>query len=344
MTSIRGATTAKSNTTKDILESAKELLLEMISANGLDLDINSDQIIDVIFSATKDLNAVYPAVAARELGIVQAGLFCVQEMDVPGSLPMCLRVMLHAEISGKGQSDMKHVYLRGAKILRPDLLKESQRGISIAIDGPSGAGKSTVAKEVAKVAGIIYVDTGAMYRAVALYYIQNGVDLTDAAAVEEGLNDISIDISHDENNRQRLILNGKDVTEALRTQLVAEGSSVTAAYPTVRQKLKTLQQSLAQKHSVVMDGRDIGTHVLPNASLKIFLDASLDERIIRRMGELKAIGQPADYETVKKEINIRDERDINREHAPLSRAKDAVYIKTDGMTVADITNRILKEL
>ena len=359
MTSIRGAITAESNTSGAILEAAEALLLGMAEANNL----NIDQIIDIIFSATKDLNAAYPAAAARKMGIVEAGLFCVQEMDVSGSLPMCLRVLLHAEIPGKKQSDMKHVYLKEAKCLRPDLIQinkfpamgsgdKSPVGdgakphglLAIAIDGPSGAGKSTVAKAVAACAGIIYVDTGAMYRAVALHNIHKGIDPRDQDAVEKSLPDISIDIRHDSKRSQRLILNGEDVTESLRTQQVAEGSSIVASYQTVRQKLVTLQQSLASKHSVVMDGRDIGTHVLPEAQIKIYLDASLEERIHRRVGELQASGQPAEYASVKTAIEIRDNRDMNRTHAPLTQAKDAIYIKSDGMTVQDITQMIIQEI
>lgn len=335
MTSIRGAVTAGENTAGAIMEAAKKLIIKVIEANGLD----TDQIIDIIFSATKDLNAAYPAAAARELGITNAGLFCVQEMDVQGSLPMCIRALFHVDAIGKKQSDMRHIYLGDAKKLRPDLAK-----IAVAIDGPAGAGKSTVAKEVAKAAGIIYVDTGAMYRAVALYNIRKGADLTDCFAVEKSLDNISIDINYDSDKQQRLLLNGEDVTEALRTGQAAEGSSVVAVHKAVRQKLVKLQQALASKHSVVMDGRDIGTFVLPDADLKIYLDASLEERIRRRMGELKKNGQSADYETVKSEMETRDYRDINREFAPLIRADDAIYIKSDGISVQDITKKIIEEM
>jgi len=337
MTSIRGATTVTENTTDAIIAASKELLAEMIQTNGLDLD----QIIDIIFSATKDLSAVYPAVGAREMGIVEAGLFCVQEMDVSGSLPMCIRILLHGEISGKKQSDMQHIYLRGAKVLRPDLAK-TKSVMAVAIDGPSGAGKSTVAKELAAASGFIYVDTGAMYRGVALYNILKNIDLKDQAAVERSLSDIHIDIRYDSQNKQRTLLNGQDITEDLRTQLAAEGASVVASYPAVRQKLVLLQQALASKHNVVMDGRDISTHVLPNARVKIYLDASVEERTRRRMHELQQKGEPAEYGEVRRAIEIRDHKDMSRAHSPLIQAKDAVYIQSDGMTVRDITEMILK--
>ena len=335
MTSIRGATTVVENTKNAMLEATRELLLEIIDANELDLR----DIIDITFSATKDLNAVYPAVAAREIGITKAGLFCVQEMDVVDSLPMCIRVMFHVDFPGKRQWDMSHVYLRDAKILRPDLIH-----IAVAIDGPSGAGKSTVARKVATKSGSIYVDTGAMYRAVALYNMRKEIDLGDQSAVEKSLSAISIDIRYDSQKSQRLILNGDDVSNALRTQQVAEGSSIVASYPAVRKKLVHLQQSLARKHDIVMDGRDIGTHVLPDAQVKIYLDASIDERIRRRMGELNEKGLPAEYADVKGAIEARDYRDMNRTHAPLTQAKNSIYIKSDGMTVEEISKMILAEM
>ncbi|MCL2399214.1 MAG: (d)CMP kinase [Defluviitaleaceae bacterium] len=341
MTSIRGAITVEANTSEAILDASKELLCEIIAANGSKNGLRLDQIIDITFSATKDLDAVYPAAAARAMGITEAGLFCVQEMDVSNSLPKCIRIMAHVDIPEKKQSDMVHIYLRGADVLRPDLAKKK---LAVAIDGPSGAGKSTIAKEVSAAAGIIYIDTGAMYRAVALHNIIAGTDIKDKEAVEKSLNHISIDIQHDDKKKQRLILNNSDVTEDLRTQKVAEGSSIVASYPAVRQKLVTLQQDLAKKYSVVMDGRDIGTVVLPHAQVKIYLDASLKERVHRRIHELELKGEPAEYDSVLQAIESRDERDMNRTHSPLLRAKDAHYIHSDGMTINEIANEILKEI
>ena len=213
--------------------------------------------------------------------------------------------------------------------------------MAVAIDGPSGAGKSTVAKELAAASGFIYVDTGAMYRAVALYNILRNVNLKDQAAVERNLTDINIDIRYDCQNKQRIILNDRDITEDLRTQQAAEGASVVASYQAVRQKLVAFQQSLAGKHNVVMDGRDIGTHVLPNAEVKIYLDASVEERTRRRMHELRQKGEPAEYDEVRQAIETRDHRDMSRVHSPLVKAKDAFYIQSDGMTVRDIVEKIL---
>jgi len=336
MTSIRGAITVEENSKEAILSASSEMLQEVIKENNL----NIGQIVDVIFSATKDLTAVYPAVSARAMGITEAGLFCTQEMYVEGSLPMCLRVLMHVEADGKRQKDMRHVFLRGAVVLRPDLARRAEKFVAVAIDGPSGAGKSTVAREVAVAANLLYVDTGAMYRAVALHNIHKGVDVHDQAAVEANLSDITIDIDYDSEMQQRLILDGEDVTEALRSQEVAEGASVVAAYPSVREKLVSLQQEIARKHSIVMDGRDIGTHVLPNAQVKIYLDASLEERTRRRMSELGA----GDYDSIYNEIKIRDDRDMNRDHSPLTKAEDALYINTDGLSVAEITKIITDEM
>jgi len=216
--------------------------------------------------------------------------------------------------------------------------------ISIAIDGPVGSGKSTVAKAVAEVANIIYIDTGAMYRAVALYNIRKSVDLTDKAAVENNLSEIYIDIIYDAENRQRLILNCEDLSDELRTLEAGEGASTVAVIAAVRKKLVALQRELAKKYDAVMDGRDIGTHVLPNAQVKIYLDASTEERTRRRCNELEKIGEKANYEQVYQAIKIRDERDMNREISPLIQAKDAIYINTDGLSVQEIANIIIAEM
>ena len=216
--------------------------------------------------------------------------------------------------------------------------------ISVAIDGPVGSGKSTVAKAVAEAANIIYIDTGAMYRAVALYNIRTGVNLTDKKAVENTLANIYIDIKHDAENRQRLILNGEDVSDKLRTLEAGEGASTVAVIQAVREKLVALQQNLAKKYDAVMDGRDIGTHVLPNAQVKIYLDASVEERTHRRCSELEKIGEEANFEQVQEAIKIRDERDMNREFSPLVKAEDAIYLTTDGLTVQEITNMIIDKM
>jgi len=216
--------------------------------------------------------------------------------------------------------------------------------ISIAIDGPVGSGKSTVAKAVADIANIVYIDTGAMYRAVALHNVRKGIDLTNKTAVTNTLTEIHIDIKHDAENKQRLFLNGEDVSDELRTLEAGEGASTVAVIPAVREKLVALQRELATKYDAVMDGRDIGTHVLPNAQVKIYLDASVEERTRRRCSELKNIGEEADFEQVQEAIKTRDERDMNREFSPLVKAEDAIYLNTDGLSVQEITNMIIDEM
>jgi len=341
MTSIRGAITVAENTAEAVHEASKELLEAILSENGL----FKDEVTDIFFSCTDDINAAYPAVSAREMGITEAALFCTQEMKVVGSLPMCLRVLMHVETTDKKQVDMRHVYLREAVNLRPDLAGKLKKkpNFAIAIDGPVGAGKSTVAKAVAEALGVVYADTGAMYRAVALYNILKKADLKNKDLVEQNMADINISISY-EADGQRIILNEKDVTDSLRTPEVSEGASCVAAYGGVRAKLVRLQQDMAKEISIVMDGRDIGTHVLPNARLKIYLDASITERAKRRFKELRQKGESPDISTVQKDIEARDFRDMNREVSPLVRAEDAVYINTDNMSVEEITNKIVNAL
>jgi cytidylate kinase len=212
--------------------------------------------------------------------------------------------------------------------------------LSIAIDGPSGAGKSTVARLVASGLGLVYVDTGAMYRAVALACINRGIDLNDEGAVTQAAETLAIDIAHGADGAQRLLLDGCDVTERLRARDTAEGASLAARYGGVRARLVAMQKALASRRSVIMDGRDIGTHVLPDAPLKVYLDAGLGTRARRRLNDLAAQGSDADLDTIIEEIAARDERDRSREHAPLIRAADAVYINTDGLDARGVADEI----
>lgn len=199
--------------------------------------------------------------------------------------------------------------------------------ISVAIDGPSGAGKSTLAKRLAKELGYIYVDTGAMYRSIGLFGLREGADLHSAEAMEALLPRIHLELASID-GAQHIYLNGEDVSEKIRQEQVGMAASAVAAHPCVRSFLLGLQRGMAEKQNVLMDGRDIGTVILPNATVKIFLTASPEARAERRMKELVEKGQPAEYEKVLEDIRQRDYQDTHRETAPLRQAEDAVLADT----------------
>ncbi len=199
---------------------------------------------------------------------------------------------------------------------------------SIAIDGPSGAGKSTLAKRLAQQLGYLYVDTGAIYRTVGLKTLRSGVDATDTKAVEELLSAIQIKMTYGDDGTQRMMLDGEDVSEEIRLHAVSQLASQVAAIPAVRGFLLEFQRKQAREHSVVMDGRDIGTVVLPDASVKIYLTASPEARAERRQKELVARGQKADFATVLHDIKQRDHQDMTRPIAPLRQAEDATLVDT----------------
>ena len=201
----------------------------------------------------------------------------------------------------------------------------------IAVDGPAGAGKSTVSKIVASKLGYTYIDTGAMYRAVAL----------KSSRSAENLADIVKDINIELDDRARVFLDGADVTKEIRTPEISKLASDVSKFPFVRKKLTELQRKMATRGAVIMDGRDIGTQVLPNADLKIFLTASLDERARRRFEELQAKGQTADLADVKKEIALRDKQDSEREIAPLKQAEDAILIDSTNLMIDEVVGKIL---
>ncbi|MBO6149091.1 MAG: (d)CMP kinase [Lachnospiraceae bacterium] len=211
---------------------------------------------------------------------------------------------------------------------------------NIAIDGPAGAGKSSVAKEVAKKKGFIYVDTGAMYRAMALYLLRKGTDLSDAAAIAEDCQGADISLKY-EDGVQCVILNSENVNGLIRTAEVTAASSKSAAVPELRKKLVELQQAIAKEKDVVMDGRDIGSVVLPDADLKIYLTASSEERARRRYKELLEKGEERDLEVLKAEIEERDYMDMHREESPLVQVEDAVYLDTSDMSFDEVVEKIL---
>ncbi len=211
--------------------------------------------------------------------------------------------------------------------------------MNIAIDGPAGAGKSTIAKKIAKKLGYIYVDTGAMYRAMALYFIRIGVDASDSASISSKCNDADITIEY-RNGEQVVLLNGEDVTGMLRTEEVGNMASATSVNGDVRKKLVELQQKLAATADVVMDGRDIGTVVLPNAEVKVYLTASSSVRAKRRYDELVAKGETPDINKIEADIIERDERDMNREISPLRQADDATLIDSSYMTIEEVVDAV----
>ena len=211
---------------------------------------------------------------------------------------------------------------------------------NIAIDGPAGAGKSTIAKKVAAQLGFIYVDTGAMYRAIGVYMLDNQVDKTDLAAVEAALEHISVEIAYVD-GEQKVLLNGECVNHRIRTEEVGLAASAFSAIGLVRAKLLDLQRELAAKTDVVMDGRDIGTMVLPNADCKVYLTASSRVRAERRYKELTEKGQMADLDKIEEDIKARDHQDMTRAIAPLRQAEDAVLVDSSEMNIDEVTECIL---
>lgn len=211
---------------------------------------------------------------------------------------------------------------------------------SIAIDGPAGAGKSTIAKQAAKQLSFIYVDTGAMYRAVALYMIRAGVRDGKEGALEEALAHVNVTIVYEDGNQQ-VLLNGENVSGLIRTEEVGRMASAVAKNQKVREKLVDLQRRLAKTANVIMDGRDIGTHVLPDAPVKIYLTASAEKRAERRYKELAEKGEACVLEEIKADIIARDEQDMNREISPLKQAEDAVLLDTSNLGIPESVEAVL---
>ena len=211
---------------------------------------------------------------------------------------------------------------------------------SIAIDGPAGAGKSTIAKRIAKEKGYIYVDTGAMYRAMALFFIESGISAAEQDKISAAAQDADVTITY-ENGEQIVWLNGRNVNGLIRTEEVSRMASASSGNKDVRRKLVELQQALAKKENVVMDGRDIGTCVLPDADVKVYLTASSHVRAVRRYEELRAKGEVCDLETIEKDIIDRDYQDMHRELSPLRQAEDATLLDSSDMTIEEVAQAII---
>ena len=215
--------------------------------------------------------------------------------------------------------------------------------MQIALDGPAGAGKRTVAKAIAKKLGIVYLDTGAMYRAVALFMLEHGIAPENIPAVEKALENVELSIKYDD-GVQRIYLCGQDVSDAIRENRISAAASSFSAIPAVRVFLVQMQRRLAEKNDCVLDGRDIGTFVLPNADFKFYLTADAAERAKRRAAELEARGEPADVEKIQKEIEARDYADSHREFAPLRQAEDALLVDSTHLSAKQVTDFIINKI
>lgn len=323
MIAIRGATTVNNDCPEQIKESVSELLLEIKERNNL----TSENIICIIISNTSDIHSYYPAKAAREAGFYSSPLFSALEPDIDGALKLCIRVMVLAEIS----SPAKHIYLRGACVLRKDIT----RIFNIALDGPAGSGKSTVSKILGKKLNILCLDTGAMYRACALKCLCEGVSVNDESAVLAVMKNINLEVKY-ENGEQRTLLDGKDVSAEIRKPEISMLASTVSALGCVREKMVSLQREIAAKTSCILDGRDIGTHVLPNAEFKFYLTASPEVRAQRRVEDNRQKGFDTPYDVILKEIIERDNQDKNRRIAPLIQAEDAILIDSSHITIDEV--------
>ena len=323
MIAIRGATTVNTDCPEQIKECVKELLNEICVRNNL----ATENIVCIMFSNTSDINSFYPAKAARETGFYSCPLFSSLEPDIDGALKKCIRVMILAEIS----TPPKHVYLRGATVLRQDLTNI----FNIALDGPAGSGKSTVSKILGKKLNILCLDTGAMYRACALKCFKEGISVTDETTVSLLMKDIDIEVKY-KNGEQRTLLDGIDVSAEIRKPEISMMASTVSAFACVRKKMVSLQREIAAKNSCILDGRDIGTNVLPNAKYKFYLTASAEVRAQRRTDENMQKGFKTPYEQILQEIIERDKQDKNRKIAPLVRADDAILIDSSNMTIDEV--------
>lgn len=217
----------------------------------------------------------------------------------------------------------------------------TNKGVAIAIDGPAAAGKSTVAKKVAKKLNYLYIDTGAMYRALTLKGLDEGIDMNDEVALHQLLKKMTIKLIR-KNNEQVVFVNGEDVTDDIRSTRVTNHVTVASKHRLIREEMVKRQRALTEENSVVMDGRDIGTHVLPNAQIKIFLIASVEERAKRRYEENIEKGYDSDYEQLKEEIEKRDKHDMERDISPLVKAEDALELDTTSLSIDQVVKKIME--
>ena len=329
MTIIRGATTVLCDCKEEITQSVRDLLDEIFTQNRL----KKQEIKGFLFSLTSDIHSYHPAKAARECGYDFAPLFACIEPDIDGGLPMCIRLMAFTDLTD--ERNVKHVYRKGATVLRKDISEI----FNIALDGPAGSGKSTVAKILAKDYNILYLDTGAMYRACGLKALRLGIDPKDRLAVEQTLPNLNVKVEY-KDGTQHTILDGEDVSSAIRENAVSMAASSISAHPAVRIKMVEMQREIAKSMSCVLDGRDIGSTVLPDAKFKFFITADSKVRATRRYKELIERGQTVDFETLHAEIVARDKQDSEREFSPLVCAKDAIVVDTSNMEIDEVVKTI----
>lgn len=331
MKAIRGATTVDNDNAEQIRERVTELLKEIKEKNG----INCEDVECITFSSTDDIHSFYPAKAAREAGFFSCALFSAMEPKITGSLKMCIRVLMFVDTDKKPVP----VYLHGAAVLRKDLTQK----MNIAIDGPAGSGKSTISKIIAKKLDILCLDTGAMYRACALKCKKTGVDCTDVDGVSALIDKIDIEVKYVD-GVQHTYLDGKDVSEEIRSPEISMLASTVSALGCVREKMVDLQRKIAKNNSCILDGRDIGTNVLPDAQYKFYLTASAEVRAKRRHEELLAKGNKVTFDEVLSDVIKRDEQDRTRKIAPLIMAKDAILVDSSNMTVEEVVEYIERKL
>ena len=329
MTIIRGATTIACDSKEEISAAVQEMLAEIFTANKL----QKDEVKGFLFSLTSDIHAYHPAKAARECGYDFAPLFAAVEPDINGGLKLCIRVMLFTDLFKERM--VKHIYQRGAKVLRKDISEV----LNIALDGPAGSGKSTIAKTLAKDYNILYLDTGAMYRACGLKALRMGVDPKDGVGVEGILHLMNVQVEY-RDGKQCTILDGEDVSSAIRENRVSMAASDISAHHCIRVKMVEMQREIAKNMSCVLDGRDIGSHVLPDAKFKFYVTADSEVRAMRRYKELIAAGKSVDFDTLHQEIVMRDKQDSEREHSPLVCAEDAVVVDTSEMSIEQVVATI----
>ena len=323
---IRGATTVAKDKKDDMQAAVKELLDEIFLVNKL----KNEEIRGFLFSLTTDIHSYHPAKAARECGYDFAPLFAAIEPEIDGGLQRCIRVMIFTDRMGTNSS-VKHVYQKEAKALRKDISEI----YNIALDGPAGSGKNTVAKMLARDYNILHLDTGAMYRACGLKALRMGMNPKDRTAMEQLLPDLNIEIEY-KDGMQHTLLDGEDVSLAIRENAVSMAASDVSAHPSVRIKMVEMQQQIAKQMSCILDGRDIGSVVLPDAKFKFFITAKSEVRAMRRFKELRERGEQVDFNQLHEEIKVRDKQDSEREFSPLICAEDAIVVDTSDKTIEEV--------